>query len=528
MIFCFSFAYYSGEFIQALEKPNIVLILADDLGYSDLGCYGSEISTPSLDNLAKNGLRFSQFYNNGKCAPSRASLVTGLYPQQTNDGSNVRNVLNMAQALKSAGYHTLMTGRSGGFSKSPTESGFERFYGLLNGCCNYFNPGLRRPGENEPGRKSPGEQRAWEDDGKVMQPFTPGNDFYATDSFTQRALDYLKEYGKSDKPFFLYLPYTAPHFPIHARPEDIAKYRGKYMSGWDVMRKQRHKRLLQLGLINKDRELPPRNPDVVEWSKLKNEDKQKWDLRMAVYAAMIDRMDQGVGKILTKLSQLGIEKNTLVLFLSDNGACAEDDRAFKATARGIPPGPMESYRTQGLPWANLSNTPFRKFKWWVHEGGIASPLIVSWPSVIKRGGHITNQIGHIMDLMPTFLDVAGKKYSDLGKGIGLKQLEGISLVPVFEGRKIDRTNPLYWQFGQCMAVRKGKWKLLASHPNSSLGIDFFKEGPISKLDYLNKVKWELYDLESDGSEINNLALDFPDRVKGMSKLFNDWIERVVN
>lgn len=530
-LLCFFFCclYFSCKQSEAADKPNIILILADDLGYSDLGCYGSEILTPNLDRLAQSGLRFTQFYNNGKCAPSRASLITGLYPQQTKDGSNVNNVLNVAQVLKSAGYHTLMTGRSGGFSASPTKCGFDRFYGLLNGCCNYFNPGLRRTGQNEPGRKYPGEQRAWEDDGKIMQPFTPEDEnFYATDAFTQRALDYLKQYGKSDKPFFLYLPFTAPHFPIHSRPEDIAKYRGKYMKGWDVIRKKRHRRLVDLGIISKHCGLAPRDPNIIPWDDLEDEEKSKWDLQMAVYAAMIDRMDQGIGQILSKLSQLEIEKNTLVLFLSDNGACAEDDKAFKATPRGVPPGPMESYRTQGVPWANLSNTPFRKFKWWVHEGGIASPLIISWPNVIKRGGKITNQIGHIMDIMPTFLDVAGVKYSDIRNDRNLKPLEGISLVPIFEGRDQTGREALYWQFGQCLAVRKGKWKLVASHPNSRLGIDFFKEGPIPKTDYLNEVKWELYDLETDGSEINNLALDFPDRVKDMSKLFNDWIKRVVN
>jgi len=519
------FCWKDGE---AAERPNIILILADDLGYSDLGCFGSEIATPNLDRLAQAGLRFTQFYNNAKCGPSRASLLTGLYPQQTRDGSDASKSLNVAQVLQAAGYRTLMTGRNGGLAAAPTRVGFDRFYGLLDsGCCNYFNPGLKRPGENEPGRKFPGEKRAWGSDGKRFQPFTPDRkNFYATDAFTEQAIDYLDQYAKSEKPFFLYLPYTAPHFPIHARPADIARYRGKYLEGWDVIREQRYSRLVDSGLIRKRWELSSRDPEVPAWEDLDDDERRKWDLYMAVYAAMIDRMDQGIGKILRKVRELGVEENTLVMFLSDNGACAEDDAAFDTTVRGIPPGSLESYRTQGAPWANLSNVPFRKFKWWLYEGGIASPLIVHWPQVIKRGGVVTDQVGHIMDLMPTFLEIAGVEYPASKQDRKLTPLEGLSLLPILEGRERKGHEALYWKFGQCRAVRMGKWKLVAPHPNPRLGIDFFKETQLPEKEDRREIAWELYDLEKDGTELHNLAEDFPGRVKEMTALFRAWVSRV--
>jgi len=344
---------------RAKSRPNIILIMADDMGFSDLGCYGSEIHTPNLDRLSEGGLRFTHFYNNAKCAPSRASLLTGLYPQDAS-GDKMKYSVNIAQVLKTVGYRTLMTGRAGGLAGPPCQQGFDRFYGLFDaGCCNYFNPGLRRPGENEPGRKYPAEQRAWAVDEKIIQPYTPKDkDFYSTDAFTNCAIEYLSQYGKEDNPFFLYIPFTAPHFPLHARPKDIAKYRGKYNIGWDAVRKKRHDRLVELGLIDKKWKLSTRDTNVPKWDDI--EDKDSADLNMAVYAAMIDRMDQGIGRILAKVRELGIEDNTLVIFLSDNGACAEDYKAFKTTAPDIPPGPMESYRTLGVSWANAGNTPFRK------------------------------------------------------------------------------------------------------------------------------------------------------------------------
>ena len=514
-----------SSLIQAVQggapRPNIILIMADDLGFSDLGCYGSEIATPNIDQLAASGLRFRQFYNNAKCGPSRASLLTGLYSQQTREGSDSRGNLNLAQTLKHAGYRTLMTGRGGGLAGPPLEYGFDRFYGLLDSCCNYFTPGLQREGEPEPGRKYLGEQRAWGRDDQVFQPFTPNEaDFYATDAFTNSALEYLDQFGSSkDQPFFLYLPYSAPHFPIQARPEDIAKYRGRYQIGWDEVRKQRHQRQIELGIVEGHWKSSTRDPLVPAWNALSEEERDHWDLIMAVYAAMIDRMDQGIGQILAKINDLRIANNTLILFLSDNGACAEDYRGFETTGSDLPPGPMESYRTQDLAWANVSNTPFRKYKWWVHEGGIASPLIAYWPGTIQEG-RFTSQVAHLIDLMPTCLDLAGIDYPTNSNGQTLKPLEGMSLLPVFRraGSEVDRT--LFWQFGQCRAIRQGHWKLVAGHPNARLGIDYFKQkGTTSP-------KWELYDMASDRVEQTDLSALYPEEVLQMKALFADWQNRV--
>jgi arylsulfatase len=511
-ILIFSFLFLVHLKVEAQDKPNIILIMADDLGFSDLGCYGSEIHTPNLDRLAKNGLRFTQFYNNAKCVPSRASLMTGLYPQQV-AAAKTENRASIAQVLKSAGYRTLMVGKNGLYSFPPCERGFDRYYGLDSGCCNYFNPGLKRPGENEPGRKYANEQRPWLIDKRKIQPYTPKDrNFYATDAFTDSAIAYLNEYGEEEKPFFLYLSYTAPHFPLHALQEDIARYRGKYTVGWDIIRQKRYDRQVEMGLIDKKWELSPRDANVPAWDGV--EDKDAWDLTMAVYAAMIDRMDQGIGRIMKKISELGVEENTLVLFLSDNGACAEDYSVWQTTAPEIPPGPMESYRTQQVSWANASNTPFRKFKWWAHEGGIATPFIAHWPKVIKDRGSITHEVGHIMDIMPTCMDIAGAESP-------ATPLEGRSLLPIFQGKPRQGHEVLYWQFGGSCSVRKGKWKLVTPPPVPRTGIDHFSEGGWGDKEKV----WELYNLETDRTELNNLADKYPDKVNEMVTLFDDWLAK---
>jgi arylsulfatase A-like enzyme len=437
------------------------------------------------------------------------------------------NSVNIAQVLKIAGYHTLMTGKNdGGIAGLPTEHGFDRFYGLNDGACNHFNPGLKRPGENEPGRKYPSEQRLWSIDGKTIQPYTPmDKNFYSTDAFTDYAIDYINQYGKDDDPFFLYVSYTAPHFPLQAWPEDIAKYRGKYMVGWDVIRQQRYKRLIESGLIDKRWILSIRDTNVQKWDDV--EDKDSRDLEMAVYAAMIDRVDQAIGRIMAKVREFGIEDNTLVLFLSDNGSCAEDYEVFNSTAKEIPPGPMESYRTLGVSWANASNAPFSKYKWWNHEGGISTPLIAYWPSIIKGGGRITHQVGHIMDIMPTCLEIAGAKYPSKLNGTKILPLEGISLLPVFQGKQRKGHETIYWQFGGSSAVRKGKWKLVCGHQNPGAGIDYFSESEdYSKRKPNGEIQWELYDMESDRTETNNLAEKYPEIVKQMAQGWNQWKKRM--
>lgn len=506
---------------QAVDKsadtrPNIVLIMADDMGFSDIGCYGGEISTPNIDSLAAGGLRFTHFYNNAICVPTRASLLTGLYSQQVGVYANspkvMKNCVTLAEVLKSAGYRTLMTGKWHAL-QIPVERGFDRYYGLADGCCNYFNPGPRRPGEPEPGRKRhPGpwpkgqrlfrDARRWAIDGKVYIPYQPTEkDFYTTDAFTDYALKYLDEYSGEDRPFFLYIGYTAPHYPLHAWPEDIAKYRGKYMMGWDRLRKQRYDRLIEMGLIDNRWAMSPRDEIVPRWSDI--QDKDAWDLNMAVYAAMIDRMDQNIGRVLNKIRQLGVEDNTLVLFLSDNGGCA----GIANVTPDIPPGQVESYRSVDPPWANASNTPFRKYKVWDHEGGISTPLIAYWPKVIKKGGQMTHQVGHIIDIMATFVDMTGAEYPSAYNGTEVLPMEGRSLLPIFRGKESSERDPLFWQIrsnGGGRAVRAGKWKLVTADPDKP---------------------WELYDMHADRTELHDLADRYRDKAKELARLHDDWINR---
>jgi len=487
------------------KRPNIVLIMADDMGWSDAGCYGGEIQTPNLDHLGREGLRFTQFYNCARCVPTRAALMYGVYPQQagvTSKGGarKTEHCISLAEALKTAGYRTLMTGKWHG-SHNPVARGFDRYYGLLSGCCNYFNPGRQRPDEPKPGHKRPGDFRPWGQDGKVIRPFTPKDpDFYTTDAFTDRALEYLDKYGREDRPLFLYLAYTAPHFPIQAPAEDIARYRGKYKVGWDAIRQRRYQRQKKMGLIDKNWPLSPRDPRSPQWANAKNKD--EWDLKMAVYAAMIDRMDRNIGRILDKLRKLDKEKDTLVLFLSDNGACAEK---WHATP-DVRPGPVDSYRTVDLPWANASDTPFRKFKQWTYEGGITTPLIACWPGTIKRGT-ITGQVGHVIDILPTLCDLAGIKHPGEYKGRKIIPCEGKSLVPVFQGKRRDGHKWLFWEHVGNKAVRHGKWKL------------------VGRADPKDLKNWELYDLEADRTELKDLAEEYPERLRQMAQAWRDWAKR---
>lgn len=510
----------------AAPRPNIVLIMADDMGFSDLGCYGGEIRTPNLDRLADGGLRFTQFYSCAVCVTTRASLLYGVYPDQAgvstigdracvrlnedwtyttypeqpepSSGISIqpaRGCVSLAEVLGASGYRTLMVGKWHG-AQRPTERGFDRYYGLLSGCCNFFNPGLRRPGESEPGRKRPGEARPWGIDGRVIQPYTPEDpDFYATDALTDQAIAYLDQYGHKERPFFLYLAYTAPHFPIQAPAGEIARYRGRYLGGWDELRQQRFERQKRLGLIGAESLLPPRDPGVPSWREIKNRD--EWNLKMAVYAAMIDRMDQNIGRVLDKLRELGCHDNTLVLFLSDNGACAE---AVHSTP-DIPPGPVESYRTVDAPWANASSTPFRRYKMFLHEGGICTPLIAYWPEVIQKPGAITAEIGHVIDIMPTLCEVAGASYPDEYAGEAIRPAEGRSLLPVFRGNSRQGHDLVFWEHRGYRAVRSGRWKLVGC----------------------SALPWELYDLESDRTELNNLAAAEPGKVRELADRYEQWV-----
>lgn len=476
---------------DAPPRPNIVILLADDLGYSDIGCYGSEIATPNLDRLAAGGLRFTQFYNTARCCPTRASLLTGLYPHQAGIGHMVddknlpgyRGRLNercvtIAEMLRPAGYFTAMAGKWHVGEKRPhwpVDRGFDRYYGLISGGSNYF-------------KIDSGRQLAL--DG---EPVSAGDDFYMTDAFTDHALMFLDEAKEKKRPFLLYTAFTAPHWPLHARPDDIAKYRGKYMEGWDALRAKRHRKMIELGIVEGKWPLSPRDSKAPAWEQAR--DKDDLDLRMAVYAAQIDRMDQSIGRILAKLREIGAEEKTLVLFLADNGGCAEEIHRGKA---GAAVGSKESFESYGLPWANASNTPFRTYKHWVHEGGISSPLIVSWPAVIKNAA-LVHEPAHLIDVMATARDLAGAPYP-----ADRTPLEGVSLDPLFRGGRLPGSREIFWEHEGNRAVRQGPWKLVARH----------------------KGEWELYDIPADRTELKNLAAANPEKVRELASKHGAWAARV--
>ena len=473
---------------SADERPNIVLIMCDDMGWSDIGSYGGEIETPNLDRLAASGMRFRTFYNNAKCEHTRASLLTGRWWHHVGASASVHySAETFGERMRRAGYRTLMTGKWHA-GQTPHQRGFDRHYGLTDGCCNFWNPGHAREGEPEPAKK---RVRRWADDDQEFKPFTPTDtDFYTTDVFTDRAIGYLKQYRDEGKPFLLYVAYTAPHYPLHASEDDVAKYRGKYGSiGWDKLRQQRFARQQELDILLPGSSLTPRTADVPAWDSLSGEEKDQWDLRMSAYAAMIDRMDRNIGELLGTIDDIGKSKNTVVFFLSDNGACA--DSKDRSTVKGSMPWEVTSYLTQGKPWANASNTPYRKFKTTDYEGGTRTPMIAYWPGVIEAGS-TTNRVGHLVDFMPTMLELAGAEVTD--------ELAGKSLVPALKGQSIERNWPIFWQFGKAKAMRDARFKLVA-------------EG---------KAAWELYDLQADPVELNNLADAMPEKVNEMKAAWEAW------
>ncbi len=483
------------------QRPNILVIMADDMGYSDIGCFGGEIHTPNLDALAAGGLRMTQFYNTARCCPSRASLLSGLYSHQTGvgwmaadwDKPGYRGYLSdrcvtIAEVLRPAGYTTLMAGKWHVGEERPhwpVDRGFDEYYGLVSGGSNYW-------------RLDPGRVFARND--QALVPDAPG--FYLTDAFTDNALSFLDKYGGKQKPFFLYLAYTSPHWPLHAWPEDIQKYRGQYLIGWDELRRRRYQRMIEMGIVKKEWPLSPRDSVAPAWETLSEEKKRDMDLRMAIYAAQVDRMDQNIGRVVRKLRQLGQLDNTLILFLSDNGGCAEGG-AFGFDRATGPLGTAESYSSYGLAWANASNTPFRRFKHWVHEGGISTPLIAHWPAVIKACGETTDQPGHIIDLMATCVDVAGAHYPRERDGKQIVPLEGESLAPILREGQRKGHDALYWEHEGNRAVRQGDWKLVSRFPRH----------------------WELYNLRQDRTEQHDLAQAQPARVKEMVAMYVAWARR---
>jgi len=480
------------------RRPNIVIIIADDIGYSDVGCYGGEIRTPNIDRMAARGIRFTDFHCENMCAPTRTALLTGRYHL----GGLNRNRVTIAEALGAAGYRTCMSGKwhnVGAGGAQPTQRGFERFFGTLAGCGSFFAPiFLTRDGKNAEHEWRKGE-------------------FYYTDAISDNAVKYIEETPQG-RPLLLYVAYTAAHWPLHALPEDIARYKGKYATGWDKLRLRRHARMQALGIIAPGTPLSPRDPKVPRWE---DEPHKAWQQRrMEVYAAQIDRMDQGIGRIVEALRQTGRLDNTVLLFTIDNGGChveygptRKGPWLNKATRDGRPlkvgnlpdvmPGPEDTWQSYGRGWANASNTPYRLFKQYDHEGGIRVPLIVQWPKRITDGGRITDQLAHVIDLLPTALELGGAEYPGTYKGNEIRPLDGKSLVPILQGKRRKGHDVLFWRFAHGCAVRQGKWKLAR----------------------VDRRPWELYDLEADPVELRNLASKMPEKVSALEKLWQDWAKR---
>jgi arylsulfatase len=472
-------------------------MMADDMGISDLAFYGSEIATPNIDGLARNGVRFTRFYNTARCCSTRASLLTGLYSHQAGIGHMVNDLgkpayqgylndrcVTIGEVMRAAGYRTAISGKwHVGEDRPhwPADRGFERSFGLISGASSYWSL--------DTGRKMTLN-------GEAYTPPADGS-FFMTDAFVDHAVKFVDEFSRGERPFLLYLPFTSPHWPLRAHEGDIAKYEGKYMMGWDELRRRRHRRMIEMGIVDKRWPMTPRDEESPAWETVK--DKKFHDRAMAVYAAQIDRMDQGVGRVIAKLRQTGVFDNTLILFLADNGGCAEDRNTGKP---GVPPGPPDSYWSCGLPWANASNTPFRRYNHWVHEGGISSPLIAHWPAGIRRKNAITHESGHLIDLMATCADVGKAQYPSEYKGRAIQPMEGTSLQPAFQGKALA-PRKLYWEHEGNRAMRDGKWKLVSKHPDN----------------------WELYDLDADRTEMNNLAVSQPARMRAMTRDWEQWAAR---
>ncbi|MCW9706597.1 arylsulfatase [Fodinibius salsisoli] len=480
-----------------VSQPNIVLVLADDLGYSDIGAYGSEIKTPHLDKLAHNGIRFTQMHNTSKCFPSRATLLTGIYAQQSNmhdRPETFHNSVMIGEVLKRAGYRTMFVGKHHG-TDNPYNWGFDHYRGLRDGAANYFNPGLQREGEPMPAQKRYGE-RVFAFDGDIEQPFTPSVDYYSTESWTDWSLDLLNEYKDEEKPFLLYLAYQAPHDPLQAPEEAINKYEGVYDKGYEAIAQARYKRQQESGLLN-DR-YPRSEPTYLKWNTLSDSAQADQVRRMQVYAAMIDRMDQNIGRLIDQIQQMGEWENTLFLFASDNGASAE-----VVSIGDGPIGSMTRWSSLKEDWANVANTPFRYYKNYSYEGGTATPFIVHWPAVITQSGSVNRTPAHFIDLMPTLIDITGESYPDEYKGEQVHPMEGISLLPLFKGEAIEREDPLFFNWSDGSAIRTDRWKLV-------------REGE----------EWQLFDMQTDRTETNNMADEEPEVVSELKNKWREWADQV--
>lgn len=500
--------------VKTESRPNIVLIMVDDMGYSDIGCYGSEIPTPNIDALAGEGIRFTQFYNTARCCPTRASLMTGLHPHETGVGQMTnspkgdqykswgtegyigylnRNCVTIAEVLGEAGYHTYMTGKWHlGYhdeSRWPLQRGFEKYYGCIPGACSYFWPhgdrGITYMNEHLPPPDS--------------------SSYYTTDAFTDYAVRFIEE-QQDDGPFFLYLAYNAPHWPLHAKQEDIEKFVGKYMQGWDEVRKNRLKKQIDLGLFDKTAALSDRDYRVRPWEEVADSQKILSDYRMAVYAAQVFAVDYNIGKLVNKLKADGKYENTLILFLSDNGGCAEMYDEFGSKPQSwINKAVFGGAVSYGIGWANASNTPFFEYKVHVNEGGISTPLIAHWPETIKeRAGKFNRQPAYLIDIAPTLYEISGATYPETyHDGNKIHHLEGNSLLPCFKKEEGEVHEYMYWEHQNNSAIRKGKWKALKR---------------------VDEKEWKLYNIEEDRIESKDVATEHPELIKELNDKWYEWAD----
>lgn len=515
-----------GAMAFAQEKPNIIVILADDLGFSDLGCYGGEVRTPVLDKMARQGVRMTQMYNSARSCPSRANLLTGLYPHQTGLGhmdatrpawpkgyagfrSNSDNV-TIAEVLKGAGYFTAMSGKWHlGKTANPIQRGFQEYYGLLGGFNSFWNPDVytRLPKDRAPRQYKEGE-------------------FYATNVITDYAIDFINQAHQEEKPLFLYLAYNAAHFPLHAPKEVTDKYMKTYLQGWDKIRDQRWKRIVKMGLLQGKSELSPRGvvPESLfedethplpAWDSLTKEQQTDLARRMAIYAAMIDIMDANIGRVLDTLQKNGELDNTFIMFMSDNGACAEwHEFGFdKQTGTeyhthvgaeldqmGLP----GTYHHYGTGWANVCCTPFTLYKHYAHEGGISTPCIIQWGKQIKHKGSIDHQPAQFSDIMATCIELAGTKYPKEYEGRKIIPTPGVSILPIVRGEEMpDRF--IYAEHEGNRMVRKGDWKLVSANFRGD--------------------EWELYNIKEDRTEQHNLIKEYPEMARELENAYFEWADR---
>ena len=476
------------------SRPNIIVIMCDDMGWSDIGCYGGEVDTPNLNRLAREGMRFTQFYNNAKCTTTRASILTGLYPRRDKGGLLRSNMVTIGEAMKLAGYQTALSGKwhlGSAKETHPFHRGFDEFFGLLDGCCNFFDPSIPDP----PYKNS--KIRTFGSNDKLVKSFP--KDFYTTDAFTNHAISCVKKFSKSKDPFLIHLTYTAPHYPLHAKPKDISKYQGKYreLGGWLNMRKKRWQRIQELGLSIESWQLSDVDERSYDWETANHEHE---DLRMAVYAAMIDSMDQNIGRLLESLEQEKVADNTLILFLSDNGGCAEEPGGRSPE---IVPGPKEYYASVGPAWGWAQNAPFKKHKSSAYEGGILTPCVAWWPGRIQAGV-ITRQPAHIIDIMPTLLELAEREYPTEFNGQEILPVEGKSMSPILFGEQRASHKQLAWEWSGSRALREGDWKAV-----------WPKKGR----------NWELYNLAEDRCETNDLSSTHPELTQRLSEAWFEWAER---